>query len=111
MMNIFSKWKGPDSEAIKITLLLLHIHVMRNSSANRRVRGHRFCTCGDHMPQVFWERNIMSCVPIHTVTLAGPCVPNFSLENTATGAYITADPRLCKEGVCSEGDTGHDPGW
>lgn len=36
MMNIFPKWKGPDSEAIKITLLLLHIHVTRNASINRQ---------------------------------------------------------------------------
>lgn len=71
MMTVFPKWKGPDRETIKIILLLLHIHVTRSASINRYERGHRFCTYGDHMPQVFWERNIMSCVPICIVIPAG----------------------------------------
>lgn len=118
MMNIFSEWKVPDREAIKITLLLLHIHVTRNASINRHARGHIFCTYGDHMPQVFWERNIMSCVPICTVILARPCVPNFGWENMATIAYINSyckvqamPPVLCVAGVPAAGEAEQEGLW
>lgn len=45
------------------------------------------------MPQFFWDRNIMSCVPICTVVLVGPCVPNLGCENMATIAYLHNEQR------------------